>query len=148
MKVYISGPLKVVSDREKFHRFYELLAEIVRECGYEPYLPHQRSDPVKHRNMEYRTVYKMDIASLLESDIIIAVIDEPSTGVGAEIGIALERHKKVIALYNTNSEPSRFILGLLEESPYSVIIQYSNNDECKRMLKSTIMHGTIHENLV
>jgi len=135
MKIYISGPLKVLSDREKFHKFYEFLASLCREFGHEPYLPHQRSDPVLHSTLSYKKVFEMDFENLLNSQQLIAVIDEPSTGVGAEIGIALERGIKVIALYNTETEPSRFILGLLEESPNAIIITYSSAKECEKKLR-------------
>lgn len=138
MKIYISGPLKVLSNREKFHRFYEFLADICHECGYESYMPHQKSDPVLHRDLPYRQVFQMDFENLLSSKKILAVIDEPSTGVGAEIGIALQRGINVIAIHHQKSEPSRFILGLLEESPYATIVSYHDEQECKERIHSIL----------
>ena len=138
MKIYISGPLKVLSNREKFHRFYEFLADICRECGCEPYMPHQKSDPVLHRDLPYRQVFQMDFENLLNSKKILAVIDEPSTGVGAEIGIALENDIDVIAVYHHQSEPSRFILGLLEKSPHATIVQYNDELDCGEKIRPLI----------
>ena len=90
----------------------------------------------------------MDFDSLINSDLVLAVIDEPSTGVGAEIGIALERGIKVIATYNQQNEPSRFILGLLEESPHATIISYSDEQHCKRLLQNILMYDQVEANLV
>ena len=138
MKIYISGPLKVLSNREKFHRFYEFLASVCREYGHEPYMPHQKSDPVFHKDLPYKQVFQMDIDNLLNSKKILAVIDEPSTGVGAEIGIALEKGINVIAVYHHQSEPSRFILGLLERSPHATIIQYNDELDCGEKIRPLI----------
>lgn len=135
MKIYISGPLKVLSNREKFHKFYEFLAGICSECGHEPYMPHQKSDPVFHKDLPYKQVFQMDLDNLLSSKKILAVIDEPSTGVGAEIGIALQNGIEVIAMYHHQSEPSRFILGLLEQSPHANIISYNDEQECKEKIR-------------
>ena len=66
-------------------------------------------------------------------DIILAVIDEPSTDMGAEIGMALKNEQEVIAIYNSQNEPSRFILGLLEFHN-SKIISYSSIDDCKQQI--------------
>lgn len=146
MKVYISGPLKVVSNREKFQQFYEFLADTVREFGHEPYLPHQKSDPVIHKDVPNRQVFLMDFNHLTKSDLILAVIDEPSTGVGAEIGIALDKGIEVIAIHNVQNEPSRFILGLFEERN-SKIISYENQQDCRNQLEG-ILNTPDYEKLV
>ena len=134
MKIYISGSLKVVSNREKAYAFYDFLASVCKEMGFEPYLPHQRSDPIKHQDLSFKQVFRMDFENLNNSEKILAVIDEPSTGVGAEIEIALERKKDVIAIYDRKNKPSRFILGLLENSN-ARIISYSNLEDCKIQLE-------------
>lgn len=137
MKIYISGPLKVLSNREKTYAFYDFLASICKQMGFEPYLPHQRSDPIIHKNLSFNQVFQMDFESLNDAEIILAVINEPSTGMGAEIGIALERKKNVIAIYDKKNDPSRFILGLLENS-HAKIISYSDKEDCKRQLENSL----------
>ncbi len=147
MKIYVSGPLIVVSDRQKTHEFFEFLAQVCIECGHQPYLPHQNSDPVLHKNLSYKEVFEKDFTNLLSSEKILAVIDEPSTGVGAEIGIALEKGIEVVAVYNVNSQPSRFILGLLENSDNGVIIRYSNQDDCKEKLEKVLIRNKVESSL-
>ncbi len=133
MKIYISGALKVVSDRKKIYEFYEWLGSVCAECGHEPYLPHKKSDPAVHTQLSFSQVFEMDFKNLESSDKILAVIDEPSTGMGAEIAMAIQDGKDVICVYDVASQPSRFILGLLEKHG-AKIISYENQDDCKKRI--------------
>ena len=145
MKIYISGSLISVKDREKAHQFYEFLADVCRGEGHEPYLPHQNSDPVLHNHLSNNEVFEKDFTTLLNSDLILASINEPSTGVGAEIGIALAKEIDLIALYNKENNPSRFILGLLLKSNKKTLV-YENLDECTDLLKLNLKEMSINNN--
>jgi len=133
VRIYIAGSLISVIDREKAHSFYEFLATICKEIGHEPYLPHQNSDPVFNSELTNDEVFERDVTNLFNSNMILASITEPSTGVGAEIGMALENGKEVVAVYNKESTPSRFILGLLNRY-HAPIIAYDDRDDCKEQL--------------
>ena len=54
-EVYISGALTAIADGARARVFYELLAEIVNDCGLRPYLPHQATDPVAAPDLELAT---------------------------------------------------------------------------------------------
>jgi nucleoside 2-deoxyribosyltransferase len=138
VKVYISGSLISVKDREKAHQFYEFLANLCKEEGHEPYLPHQNSDPILHKHLTPEQVFDKDFHNLLNSDLILASLNEPSTGVGAEIGISLKKGIEIFAIYNKESNPSRFILGLLSRSDKAKIFVYENLAECKIILKNNL----------
>lgn len=146
MKIYISGSLISVKDREKAHQFYEFLADVCSDEGHEPYLPHQNSDPVFHNHLSNAEVFEKDLTNLSNSDLILASINEPSTGVGAEIGIALEKNIDLIALYNKESNPSRFILGLLLKSKKKILV-YENLEECGSLLKLSLKEMSINNDL-
>ena len=133
MKIYISGSLKVVSDRKKIYEFYKFLASVCTDCGFDAYLPHTKSDPKVHAQLSCKKIFQMDLEQIQNSDKILAVIDVPSTGMGAEIRIALEYGKEIIAVCQKEQEPSRFILGLLEYYN-SKIINYSDLDDCRKQL--------------
>src|ERR1700693_5455057 len=51
-EAYISGALTAIADGARARVFYELLAEIVSECGLRPYLPHQSTDPVAAADLD------------------------------------------------------------------------------------------------
>jgi len=133
MQIYISGSLITVKNREEAHRFYEFLADVCIKLEHTPYLPHQNSDPISHNKLTNKEVFKKDLDALLKSDMILASITEPSTGVGAEIGIALEKNKQILAIYNKESTPSRFILGLLNHIGINPII-FTNEKDCEEQI--------------
>jgi len=58
-------------------------------------------------------IHDRDMNWLLESDIVIAEVTNPSLGVGYEIGRAIENEKKVVCLYKAkeNKKISAMILG-------------------------------------
>jgi len=66
-------------------------------------------------------IHDRDMQWLLESDIIVAEVTNPSLGVGYELGRAIENNKKVICLYNKkmNKNISAMILGSSEITSYS-----------------------------
>ena len=53
-EVYISGALTAIADGARARVFYELLAEIVSECGLRPYLPHHTTDPIAAPDLDAR----------------------------------------------------------------------------------------------
>ena len=133
MQIYISGALISAKNRTEAHDFYEFLANICEELTHTAYLPHQNSDPELHNQLTNGEVFEKDLHQMLNSDIILASITEASTGVGAEIGLALKNNIPVIAVYEENSNPSRFILGLLRHYQ-SKIIQFNNWNDCKNQI--------------
>ena len=133
MQIYISGALISVKNRNEAHEFYEFLASICKELKHTAYLPHQNSDPKLHNKLTNGEVFEKDLQQMLNSDVILASITEASTGVGAEIGLALKNNIPVIAVYEEKSNPSRFILGLLRHFQ-SKVIKFNNWDDCKNQI--------------
>ena len=77
-------------------------------------------------------IHDRDMQWLLESDIIVAEVTNPSLGVGYELGRAIENNKKVICLYNKkmNKNISAMILGSSEITSYS----YDDIDSLKNVV--------------
>ena len=67
--------------------------------------PHPGSD---------RDVYMLDIKEHVAScDLMLAICDHPSTGLGYEMATAIEKHDKhVLCLAHMSAGPSRLILGI------------------------------------
>ena len=79
-EVYISGALTALADGARGRVFYELLAEIVAECGLSAYLPHRATDPVGAPDLEPRAVYEIDRARVSCSALVVAYAGTPSFG--------------------------------------------------------------------
>jgi hypothetical protein len=111
LDVYISGALTAIADGARARVFYELLAEIVSECGLRPYLPHHATDPVAAPDLDPRSVYEIDRARVARSGLILAYAGTPSFGVGIEVEIAREHGIPVILVAERDRTVSRILLG-------------------------------------
>jgi hypothetical protein len=110
-EVYISGALTAIADGARARVFYELLAEIVSDCGLRPYLPHQTTDPIAAPDLDPRSVYDIDRARVARAGLLIAYAGTPSFGVGIEVEIARERGIPVILVAERDRTVSRILLG-------------------------------------
>lgn len=135
---YISGPLQAAADLSKARCFYELLASVCRANGYDAYLPHQQTDPVHHAATSSQDVFERDLAAVSAADLIVAYVGAPSSGVGAELGIAHERGIPVIGLCGPEGVPSRFVEGLLDCTDTARLIRYRDDDDCRRLLSAEL----------
>jgi nucleoside 2-deoxyribosyltransferase len=135
---YISGPLQAAADIELARRFYERLAEVCCACGCDVYLPHRRTDPVRHARSSARSVFARDLNAISAADLILAYVGAPSLGVGAEIGIARGLRIPVIGLCGPEGVASRFIEGLLDSTPDARLIRYCDENDCCRLLAAEL----------
>jgi len=123
IRVYISGPLTGAPDLRAARLYYERLAQVCRQEGLVPYLPHTESDPQLHAGESAETVFKRDLHHLLSSQLIVAFIGSPSLGVGAELALASEKDIQIIAIRRPGDTVSRFLLGMLITSQaYDMVI--------------------------
>jgi len=83
--------------------------------------------------MDDRTIHDTDVAWLKESHVVVAEISVPSTGVGYEIGRAVEMNKPILALYRKGSEkrPSAMVSGC----PQLTFYEYTDIDHAKQLIK-------------
>jgi len=137
MRVYISGPLHAAPDLSEARRLYESAAAACRASGWEYYLPHLSTDPVRHRELGTETVFRRDLGALATSDAVLAFIGTPSSGVGAELGIAFLTRKPVLALYRSGESPSRFLLGMLNDMR-AVVCPFAGTDEAYQLIQDVL----------
>ena len=133
-KAYISGPLQAAPDLNEARSFYEAIGVSCESVGVEAYLPHTQTDPVLAASLPASAVFERDMSALLAADIVIAHIGLASSGVGAEVAIACEQRKTVLAVHHVNERPSRFLLGLVLDSKTAEVITYSSVDDCCQQL--------------
>ena len=138
-EVYISGALTAIADGARARVFYELLAEIVSECGLRPYLPHHSTDPIAAPDLDPRSVYEIDRARVARSELIVAYAGTPSFGVGIEVEIARERGIPVILVAERDRTVSRILLG----SPAVVdVVRFTDLAALRQALGDAIARAT------
>lgn len=116
MRVYISGALKSARSLEAARRLYEHAARAVEMAGHDPYLPHSKTDPERDPGIDSVEVFEQDVSELRRSDAMIAFLDEPSLGVGAELAISAQMNIPVLVLHRSDADVSRFALGCVFSS--------------------------------
>ncbi len=118
------------------------LMDCIENLGYFLVTRHQ-TDPLfqkKEQNMSFREIHDRDHEWLLEADICIFEISNPSLGVGAELATAIALGKPVLGLYHkkVGHNVSSFILGK-EGSKYLTTpyqcFSYEKKDDAAEKIK-------------
>lgn len=136
MNIYISGAFSSCSNLLQTFEKYEKLAVILQKAGFQVYIPHLHTSPITNADVPAITVFKTDQSELDKAELIVAFIDQPSFGVGAEIALALCNGKKVIGIYKESLSISRFIQGLLETAPNGYCFPYQALEEICDLVES------------
>ncbi len=87
---------------------------------------------IKYSTDKAEHVYIRDTKWLDECDIIIAEVSVPSLGVGYEISYAEKLNKKVVCLYDINSDKK--LSYMIDGNKTNTIIKYNNKKELKKEL--------------
>ena len=112
MKIFFSGPLTNLTNPEATKALYLKLDAMAKEAGHDTFWAFlSGTDPIKNPEVSAAEVYRRDIKSLSESDIMVSYAGEPSTGTGIEIGYATEYDKPIVILYEKGKHVSRMLRG-------------------------------------
>jgi nucleoside 2-deoxyribosyltransferase len=76
-----------------------------------------------------REIYETDIALAAQADVMLAMVDVPSTGLGMEVARRHELGKPTIIAYHTSSHPSAMVLGVAEVAEHFSVIAYDEEQE-------------------
>lgn len=136
--VYISGALSDMNDAERarLRTFYEWIAAVCEEHGFDSYLPHKFSDPVRHRDKTPQQVDILDRTAVTLSYLVIAYVGTPAFGVGIEIEMAFHANKPVVLLFEKERADQRRVSRLVRGNP-SVWreIPFADHEDAIRQLK-------------
>ncbi len=80
--------------------------------------------------LDAATIYQRDMAWLKECDYVFAEVSTPSLGVGYEIATALNLGKKVICLFQKDTNLS----AMLQGNPNLTLISYENLNDIEHHL--------------
>ncbi len=112
MQLYISGALTGIEKPTEIKAFYEAIALITEEIGFQAYVPHVNTDPINNPDVTPRQVYETDKNQVISSDLVIAYIGYPSLGVGMELAYAEINSIPIILVYEKGKAISRFPRGI------------------------------------
>lgn len=98
IKVYIAGPLFSVAEREFNKRLVDFLKTHVDNC--EVTLPQEFASTVAGKPGFLDLVFNHSLKSILESDVVIAILEGPDVDAGTcvEIGYAHANGKPIVGL--------------------------------------------------
>ncbi|MFP4402595.1 MAG: nucleoside 2-deoxyribosyltransferase [Candidatus Nanoarchaeia archaeon] len=130
-KIYFAGSIRGGrEDREIYktiiqllQHYGEVLTEHIADFELKEFGETQLSD---------EEIHNRDMNWLLQSDVIVAEVTNPSLGVGYEIGRAIENNKNVICLYRRqeNKQLSAMIGGCKKAR----VIEYENMEELENKI--------------
>ena len=131
MKIYFAASIR--GGRDDAHIYVELI-KLLQNYGtvLTEHVADANLSNKGESQLNDQEIHNRDMNWLLESDIIVAEVTNPSLGVGYEIGRAIENNKKVICLYNKkmNKNISAMIIGSPKIQSYS----FDNIDSLKSII--------------
>ncbi len=131
--VYISGALSDMQEQEleEKRQLYVSLAEVCKERGFEPYLPHIYGDPLRMASLTPQRIDRIDRLAVVQSRLVVAYVGKASLGVGIEVEMAFHSNKPVILMFEKGKKVSRLVRG----NPGVVReIQYENLTDAREQL--------------
>jgi hypothetical protein len=133
MKIFLLG-----TRSDQLNIVYKEIYDLVNSLGYTLIDDWTKKTDEDDAN-DYQAVYKSHIQNINKSDIVIAEISKPSSGVSFLIASALNMKKPVIAIYNNSlfQKKPTIIRGSSSTNKLLHYLEYTNNDLSKN-LKSSI----------
>jgi len=132
MKIYFAGSIRGGRDDAEIYvqiiKFLQNFGEVLTE--------HVGSDELMDKGESHisdKDIHDRDMKWLIESDIIIAEVTNPSLGVGYEIGRAIELNKKIICLHRTKT--GKRLSAMIGGSENLDIIEYEDFNYLKSLLE-------------
>lgn len=129
--IYISGALR--GSNEIARKRYETLASSLQSKGLKTYIPHLETNATSAKD-----VFDKDMEALVNSRLVVAFLDEASLGVGAEVATALERKIPVLGLVTRGASLSRFLIGMLENSPDGSWMAFDDLEEDEEVVSAVV----------
>lgn len=128
LRGYLATALTDLPDARRA-QVYKLCQKLKSECrkyGLVLYLPFEHTDPNAHDSISAPVVYETDSKQVITSDILFALCEAASYGVGQENQIALSHGVPVFYLIQKGCTVSRMLLGCPTRSR---IIEYETPDD-------------------
>tara|TARA_B100002052_G_scaffold294523_1_gene319436 strand:+ start:4164 stop:4580 length:417 start_codon:yes stop_codon:yes gene_type:complete len=131
LRIYFAGSIR--GGRDDVELYIDII-EYLKNFGevLTEHIGNQIISSDGENNMSDLDIHDRDMNWLLDSDIIIAEVTNPSLGVGYEIGRAIENNKKIICLYRKNNKNR--LSAMIAGSEKIININYSNLNDFKLLI--------------
>ena len=132
MNIYFAGAIR--GGREKVNDYVKIVNKL-QEIG-NVLTTHVADTNLSNRgenNLSLKEIYDRDVEWLKSSDLIVAEISIPSLGIGYELGLAESLGKKVICLYDVNS--NKTLSAMIGGNDNFEIVKYNSIDEVLEYLE-------------
>lgn len=98
IKIYIAGPLFSVAEREFNKKLASVLIHRIKDCTVS--LPQEYAAAITGKAGFLDEVFNYSLESILNSDVVIAILDGPDVDAGTcvEIGYAYANNKPIIGI--------------------------------------------------
>ncbi len=129
MRVYVAASIS--GGRENLAAV-QALVQAVEDRGHQVLNRHIASDEIDAVEAAFtpEQIFRRDVDWIDASDLLLAEVTVPSTGVGFEIGRALQRGIPVVCLCRKNVRLSAMIAG--NDADNMKLIRYSDIDELRK----------------
>ncbi len=119
------------SEAAVFKAHLEKLSDLLIKFNIDAIVPHRDMDPEKNASASPKQVYEVDIAKVMNSQLVIADVTYASIGLGMEIQSAGSNSIPIMLLLKKGTRISRMPLG----HPNLVsCIEYENCEDCQNKL--------------
>jgi transcriptional regulator with XRE-family HTH domain len=137
---YIAAALTGLSPQERRAITFagHSMARVCKTLNIYPHEPRKATDPILHSGISPESVYWFDRRRLVSADLVIAICDEPSFGVGEELEIAAGYGIPTLLVKSEGAVISRMVIG----SPLNLIddpIEYQSPEDLERKLKRVLV---------
>ena len=131
MKIYFAGSIR--GGRE-FQKYYSMIISHLKNYGsvLTEHIGDPGLDDSGEENLNDHEIYQRDRDWIIESDLIVAEVTNPSLGVGYELGLGEALGKKILCLfYSGNKHP---VSAMVAGNASFHVEQYSNAKELKKKI--------------
>ena len=127
MKIYFAGSMR--GGRDDVQVYLEII-HVLKEHG-EVLTEHVGNPNITGRGegLPESWIFERDIGWLSSCDALVAEVSTPSTGVGYEICLAIEKRKPVLCLYRRGSEKP--LSAMIAGNPGAKVAAYSSIEEAR-----------------
>ena len=132
MNIYFAGAIR--GGREKVNDYVKI-ANKLQEIGnvLTTHVADTNLSNKGENNLSLKEIYDRDVEWLKSSELIVAEISIPSLGIGYELGLAESLGKKVICLYDINSDKT--LSAMIGGNDNFEIVKYNSIDEVLEYLE-------------
>jgi transcriptional regulator with XRE-family HTH domain len=136
---YMATALTGAPNRDAIAFPAKAMADAAREFEIYVYQPRRATDPVLHADVEPSIVYWLDRQRVEAADVVIALLNEKSFGVGQELEMAAALGKPLILVHREEIGVSRMILGSFAN--VIGVVKYETPEDLVSRLRAVLRDG-------